>query len=579
MILEDSGKNAESCRSYASEDGEQLIKIEFLQETAPESMPAILREKWKSLEAARAVLAQLGDTENDAMLANWCRATLDPSLRVAVFGEFSAGKSTLLNALLEKAELPAQARPTTGCVTELRYGEEKTVCVTMKDGSKSEHPFSELRTLVALDVTNRLRFDLDRILVRLNSRILRAGITLLDTPGLNDDTERTREAKQVAALSDIVIYVVDATQLLSGSDRTAVTWLEKNLQRPVIPIMTHLDFVDESEREDLLQHANRWAKKYLGKAKSPFLDINAAAARLWAEDPGNHPPPTDDFHRLREMLGAAANARVAYHHNRVLALAALTQELIASNQAAIVRLSREAEGGITLSKNKSKSLTDSIAHIERNVLLHWGATQAEANGFLAEGGVAWTTRARSMGAAFTVAAGNIAYEAAKNDALVAIETSACQRLRDLGQTEVPIDAALSLKESVKITSLATVDLGPTRNLVAEYEAESVGEKIGQVFGWEARIFMGNLFRGVTRAVTEKPCNPVERFCAARGTDWASLKVQVSALLKIQFDASVEKGMLHARQELEKLKTRQKVPDQIGAQILQRQQLNQSLAAI
>lgn len=55
------------------------------------------------------------DTAN--LIAQW----IDDTPQVAVLGAFSAGKSTLLNRLLEKSLLPATRTPTTAVVTSIRF--------------------------------------------------------------------------------------------------------------------------------------------------------------------------------------------------------------------------------------------------------------------------------------------------------------------------------------------------------------------------------------------------------------------------------------------------------------------------
>jgi predicted GTPase len=56
--------------------------------------------------------------------------------RLAVVGEFSQGKSTLLNALLGEEIQPVRAIPCSGTVTVLKYGTQKRVVCRYKDGRK-----------------------------------------------------------------------------------------------------------------------------------------------------------------------------------------------------------------------------------------------------------------------------------------------------------------------------------------------------------------------------------------------------------------------------------------------------------
>lgn len=47
--------------------------------------------------------------------------------KIAVFGTFSAGKSSLINALLGDTYLVSSPNPTTAATTELSYGEQSYI--------------------------------------------------------------------------------------------------------------------------------------------------------------------------------------------------------------------------------------------------------------------------------------------------------------------------------------------------------------------------------------------------------------------------------------------------------------------
>ncbi len=71
------------------------------------------------------------------------------SFRLAVVGEFSQGKSTLLNALLGEEIQPVRAIPCSGTVTVLKYGTQKRVICRYKDGRSEEIPFEEYKLKAA----------------------------------------------------------------------------------------------------------------------------------------------------------------------------------------------------------------------------------------------------------------------------------------------------------------------------------------------------------------------------------------------------------------------------------------------
>ena len=65
-----------------------------------------------------------------------------PCFRIAVVGEFSKGKSTLLNALLGEEIQPVRDIPCSGTVTILKYGSQRRVICRYKDKDRLEEEIS-----------------------------------------------------------------------------------------------------------------------------------------------------------------------------------------------------------------------------------------------------------------------------------------------------------------------------------------------------------------------------------------------------------------------------------------------------
>ena len=63
-----------------------------------------------------------------------------------VAGEAKRGKSTLINALLGRAVLPAGVTPLTAVATTVRYGDDPHAEVRFADGHEEKQPLTRCRT-------------------------------------------------------------------------------------------------------------------------------------------------------------------------------------------------------------------------------------------------------------------------------------------------------------------------------------------------------------------------------------------------------------------------------------------------
>src|SRR5579875_1654640 len=143
-------------------------------------------------------LRDVGEVEQAARLELLRREYGRDELRVVVFGEFSRGKSTLINALLSKVVLPAKALPTTGHVTRIAWGQCEEVRVRLRGDRVETCPLAQLDSFSTLDFNRGAREDVEAIDVLVDHSLLKDGIVFYDTPGVRDavkaQTERALEA-------------------------------------------------------------------------------------------------------------------------------------------------------------------------------------------------------------------------------------------------------------------------------------------------------------------------------------------------------------------------------------------------
>ena len=123
------------------------------------------------------------------------------TFRFVVVGEFTRGKSTVINALLGERLLPSSVSPTTAVLTRISSGTDKRFRVLYRDGQSSrEISEAAFRQLIAPlepaydDRKGRKQFENDRAeLLRIAAveiehpaQFLSECVQIVDTPGTND---------------------------------------------------------------------------------------------------------------------------------------------------------------------------------------------------------------------------------------------------------------------------------------------------------------------------------------------------------------------------------------------------------
>ncbi|MCT2195547.1 dynamin family protein, partial [Paenibacillus sp. p3-SID1389] len=191
-------------------------------------------------------LQHLLEQEGDATAAAELREVGDKLGRrelVAAFcGHFSAGKSSLINALSGKAVMPASPLPTSANVVLIREGEPRAL-LTPADPAKPkvEVPVDEV-VAYCRNGEEYARVELwDR--VELPPR----GGVLLDTPGVDsNDAGHAMATYSALHLADVVFYVMDYNHVPSETNLSFAKSLS-DYGKPVYMVVNQIDKHREAE--------------------------------------------------------------------------------------------------------------------------------------------------------------------------------------------------------------------------------------------------------------------------------------------------------------------------------------------
>lgn len=186
----------------------------------------------------------------DSLLQN----LVDGEFTIVVVGEFSAGKSTLLNAMMGQRILPSFTSETTATVNFLHHKERSTTgaegIVYYKDGTETEIPkisYEEVEkysTTVGENVVDLVK-QMD---LYLESEFLKDGVTLVDSPGLNGVERGHRQVtEQQIMKSHASLFVFSADHPGTKTDFEFIQYLQTKVDT-ILFVLNKKDHINLEEQ-------------------------------------------------------------------------------------------------------------------------------------------------------------------------------------------------------------------------------------------------------------------------------------------------------------------------------------------
>jgi small GTP-binding protein len=225
-----------------------------------------LRDEKQELAEIRLALAELDvprealDTLQQAILQ------LDELFLIVVVGEFNAGKSALMNALLGEKVLAEGVTPTTSRVTLVKWGEAVAEKVVDENFATYTHPLPLLREL-----------------------------NIVDTPGTNAVIRHhERLTDEFVPRSDLVLFVTSADRPMTESERQFLERIRAWGKKVIIALNKVDIFEAESALDEVRQFVLRHAEDALGFPPEFFPVSARLALRATAT------ADADESRRLRE---------------------------------------------------------------------------------------------------------------------------------------------------------------------------------------------------------------------------------------------------------------------------------------
>ena len=233
------------------------------------------------------------------------------SLFLVVFvGEFSTGKSSIINALVGENILDEGITPTTDKISIIKYGETKGV--EIKDG-------------IATYTVDQKNLD---------------NLYIVDTPGTNVTIEQHEQITQnFIPRADIIFFTIGAERAVTGSESELIKFLTEDWKKRVVFLLNKVDIAsNEGEYNELLEHSNT----ELARIFDVEPHIIPISAKLELESSGT---ALSGFDRLRKYLF----------------------ETLSEEEKIKIKLNSSLDLAITLAEETEVSIQENLIKIDKDI--------------------------------------------------------------------------------------------------------------------------------------------------------------------------------------------------------------------
>ncbi len=315
---EESGEESEVSEEEVFADDEEAEEEEAQEEEAEEKPPIV---EMPAPEVERAathlpievpqvadLLLELGEIAQSTGLHSLHKEVVEdriPTLEsgqitLVVLGEFNHGKSTVVNALLGEDVLPVGITPTTAVITHLVHGEEDRVRVKPTLGGEPfEIEYDEMEDAIKDVEESEDDKETEWVEIAHDNDFLANSLTLVDTPGVNDISRQKVEITYgYLPRADVIVYVLDATQVLKKSEVVFIRdrLLKANRDR-IVFVLNKIDALGEDDAEEVELYARERLEGLIGPVE---LFAFSGREALEAVKSGEEPPA--EFTAFRNYL-------------------------------------------------------------------------------------------------------------------------------------------------------------------------------------------------------------------------------------------------------------------------------------
>ena len=217
----------------------------------------------KLMEIAR--FLNLNNIEADLNSIELRASQQNACIVLPLVGEFSSGKTTLINALTDSKKLETATEPTTATIYEVHFGCDRC-CAAVIDENGNVNEVEDIASL-----KNKTLGDAEVVSVFDTSTKVPASTIIVDTPGLSSPNPKHKQTLvNFLPKADGILLVIDINQQVTRSLTDFIKTMKLS-RRPIFLVLTQCDTKSPQEIEA--------AKKYIGdNCEIPVKQIAVVSA-------------------------------------------------------------------------------------------------------------------------------------------------------------------------------------------------------------------------------------------------------------------------------------------------------------
>ncbi|MBF1367622.1 MAG: dynamin family protein [Porphyromonadaceae bacterium] len=386
--------------------------------------------------------------------------TQNPSaqLILPLIGEFSAGKTSLINALTDSKVLETASLPTTATLYQIIFGAPENKAVALSaEGEEVELQLDALKNDELKKYPTVTLFD--------TSTKVPKDIIFVDTPGLSSPDPRHREVlTSILPRVDAILLTVDANQAVT---RSLVEFVKsmRLAEKPIYLILNKIDTKSPSELQDLKR----------GIARDVDLPIDSlVCASAYA----------NNISELQQLL-----SKIQAEKTQIIAKvdALRTKELISELRSFIAEILRSSSSPTEL-KEAVRAQERELERLQSNIRLLMERVKEKLSDKVDETQSTLRTQLWSSLNGILSKKG-ISYNQEIDEEVVRVKTILLQNFTRQVATTIREVNASSRDIRVQLPSAETIDLsqlGDQANVIQMEDFDSVGHGNDKTFGWIAK---------------------------------------------------------------------------------------------